>query len=204
MKAQRLELNNFLIPQAKIIQVFIPMVISIGILFSGCANDPQELQALAAKRKQLPAETAREIEILYSENGRTKIKLNAPLLDRFVGDDPYLEFPEGVHVIFFDTLMNPETSLKANYAINREAEKIMEARSNVIVINEKGEILNTEHLIWDQKNEKIHTKEFVKITTADEIIMGEGMEADQQFTKYKINKIRGTINIRDNEDHQNP
>jgi LPS export ABC transporter protein LptC len=180
------------------------MVVTIGmLLLTSCENDPEQLENLKPKKK-LPAETATDIEILYSESGRTKVKLMAPLLDRFVGEDAYLEFPEGVHVIFFDSLMRPETSLKANYAINREAEKTMEARSNVVVVNEKGEVLNTEHLIWDQQTEKIHTKEFVKITTADEIIMGEGMEADQQFTKYKINKIRGTINIRDNEDHQNP
>ena len=59
----------------------------------------------------------------------------------------------------------------------------------------KEEILNTEHLIWLQKEEKIYTEEFVKITTPDEIIYGDGLEANQQFTKYRIKNIKGTIAV---------
>jgi len=54
-------------------------------------------------------------------------------------------------------------------------------------------------LIWLQDSSKIYTDEFVKITTADEIIMGEGMEANQDFTKWKIHKIKGIINIKEED-----
>lgn len=64
----------------------------------------------------------------------------------------------------------------------------------------KGEKLNTEHLIWNEDSAKIYTDEFVKITTTDEIIMGEGMEANQDFSKWKIYKIRGTINVKEESD----
>ena len=40
------------------------------------------------------------------------------------------------------------------------------------------------------------TARFVKITTADEIIFGDGFESNQDFTKYKIFKIRGTISLK--------
>ncbi|MBA3899451.1 MAG: LPS export ABC transporter periplasmic protein LptC [Bacteroidetes bacterium] len=178
------------------------MVLIIGMLFS-CENKIEEVNTITQK-ENLPAESATEIEIIYSENGKATMKLTAPQLDRFYGDNPYVEFPKGVHVVFYDSLRNPETSLKSNYAINREADKVMEAKYDVVVINEKGEVLNTEHLIWDQNTEKIHTEKFVKITTADEIIMGEGMEADQNFNRYTIKKVTGTINIKDDEDNQIP
>jgi LPS export ABC transporter protein LptC len=186
----------------KTILKIIPLVLSIGMIFS-CENNIEQVEILTTKEK-LPTESATNIEIIYSDNGTARMRLISPQLDRYLGDIPYIEFPKGIHVEFFDSLKRPETSLKANYAINREAEKIMEAKYNVEVINEKGEILNTEHLIWDQNTETIRTDEFVKITTADEVIMGEGLEADQHFTRYTIKKIRGTINIRDNEDNQNP
>lgn len=76
----------------------------------------------------------------------------------------------------------------------------MEARKNVSVINQKGERLNTEHLVWDERSEKLTSDEFVKITTKDEIIFGNGFEANQDFTKYKIFNIKGTISI-NNEIH---
>ena len=71
----------------------------------------------------------------------------------------------------------------------------MEARKNVVVVNQKGDRLNTEHLIWDEKKQKLISDEFVKITTKDQIIYGDGFEANEDFTKYKIFKTRGTIPI---------
>jgi hypothetical protein len=66
-----------------------------------------------------------------------------------------------------------------------------------VVINEKGDKLNTEHLMWDKKKRMIYSNAFVKITTADEVIYGDGLEANESFTKYKITKIKGTINLKD-------
>jgi hypothetical protein len=66
-----------------------------------------------------------------------------------------------------------------------------------VVVNNKGEKLNTEHLIWDRRADRISSDRFVKITTADEILMGDGLESNGNFTRYKILKIRGTLRIRE-------
>jgi len=81
--------------------------------------------------------------------------------------------------------------------VSYEEKGMMEAKGNVVLINEDGEKLNTEHLIWDEEKEMIYSNEFVKITTADEIIMGEGLESNLNFTKFKIKNIQGTITIKD-------
>ena len=73
----------------------------------------------------------------------------------------------------------------------------MEAKNNVVIVNAEGEQLNTEHLIWDRKKRIIYSNVFVKITTEDEIIMGEGFESNEQFSKYKILKPKGTITKED-------
>jgi hypothetical protein len=73
----------------------------------------------------------------------------------------------------------------------------MEARNDVVLINKLGEKLNTEHLIWNPKKEIIYSEEFVKITTAVEIIWGEGFESNQSFTNFKIKQIKGTILVED-------
>ena len=44
-----------------------------------------------------------------------------------------------------------------------------------------------------RKKQKLLSDEFVKITTKDQIIYGDGFEANEDFTKYKIFKTRGTI-----------
>ena len=45
----------------------------------------------------------------------------------------------------------------------------------------------------DGKRKKIYTDAFVKITTADQVIMGNGLESDDTFTEYEIKDITGTI-----------
>ena len=103
--------------------------------------------------------------------------------------------PEGVEMEIYDTLGNISTSLTSNYAIDRAYNQLMEARDDVVVINAKGEKLNTEKLIWNQKTNLITSDVFVKITTEEQIIMGEGLESNQDFSRYRILKPRGIINI---------
>jgi hypothetical protein len=39
----------------------------------------------------------------------------------------------------------------------------------------------------------------VKITTGKQVIMGNGMESNQDFTKYEIKKVTGQIQLKDDE-----
>jgi LPS export ABC transporter protein LptC len=91
--------------------------------------------------------------------------------------------------------MQVSSRLKADYGIRYDRELRMEARKNVVVVNEKGEQLNTEHLVWDERTRKLHSDEFVKITTGDEIIYGNGFEANQDFSQYRIFNIKGIISV---------
>ena len=165
---------------------------------SSCVNDMQEVNAIV-ENEILPISVADTIQIIYSDSATLKVILEANHLERFMGEDPYLEMTNGVYVRFFNNLGEVESELKSNYAISYEHSDIMEAKENVIVVNKKGETLNTEHLIWEKKTEKIRTEEFVKITTEDEVIFGHGLESNQDFTKYRIKKIKGTINLKDAE-----
>ena len=176
----------------------IPVLFAFGILCS-CENDVKEIESLSQKKNE-PVSRGKNVELIYSEKSNVKINITAPLMEEYgLEDNKYMEMKEGIKVLFYDSLMNVSSILTANYAINRMAEKIMEAKDNVVVVNDSGDVLHTEHLIWLQDSSKIYTDEFVKITTADEIIMGEGMEANQDFTKWKIHKIKGIINIKEED-----
>jgi len=166
----------------------------ITAFFSSCKGDFKEANAVEFKPNQ---DEGREVEVFYSDSGIVKMKLNASKLIRHSTDTPWVEYPEGMKVVFYDSLMKEDGYFTADYAIHKEKENIIEGKKNVIVVNQKGEKLNTEHLIWDKEKEMIYTNEFVKITTEDEVITGEGMEADEQFSKYKIKKIKGTVTIKE-------
>ncbi|MCB0402792.1 MAG: LPS export ABC transporter periplasmic protein LptC [Flavobacteriales bacterium] len=177
----------------------IPMLLAIGILFS-CVNDVEQVESLT-KQEKIPINKGRNVELIYSEKSDVKVKVTAPLMEEYgTEENKYIEMREGIKVLFYDSLVQVISTLTSNYAIHRVGERVMEAKDDVVVINDKGEKLNTEHLIWNEDSAKIYSDEFVKITTQDEIIMGEGMEANQDFSKWKIHKIKGTINIKEETD----
>jgi LPS export ABC transporter protein LptC len=106
---------------------------------------------------------------------------------------------QGFFVTFFDNDEKISSTLKANYGIRYDVSRKMEAKYAVEVVNKNGEKLETEKLVWDEANKTIYTDAFVKITTADQVIMGKGLKSNQDFTKYQINEITGTINLKNNE-----
>ena len=145
--------------------------------------------------EQSPVESAKNIKIIFSDSAKVEVELTAPVMNHFATENPYMEMPKGFRAIFYNESLSEKSRVTADYGIRYEREQKMEARKNVVVINEKGETLNTEHLIWDEGKEKLLSDEFVKITRTDEIIYGTGFEANQDFTKYKIFNIKGTISV---------
>lgn len=165
-------------------------------LLCSCQTDRNEVLAIG-KKTIMPSQTGKDITLLYSDSTLLKIKLTAPqmlMYDKHV-KRPVSIMPKGFYVVFYNEAGKETTTLKANYGVRYEDTKRMEAKYNVEVVNENGEKLNTEHLVWDEQQKKITSDAFVKITTAREIIMGKGLEANQDFTKYEIKEITGTVRL---------
>ena len=152
---------------------------------------------MSPMNKEINDPTTSSIDVAwnYSKNGNTSIKLNAPKMLLFEGKEAYTEFPEGVLVYSYEHNGNKDASLRADYAIQIPKEQLMKARGNVVLKNAKGEVLETEFLIWDEEKEKIFTEELVKITQGTQTIIGEGFESDIYFSDYYIKNTRGIINL---------
>jgi LPS export ABC transporter protein LptC len=176
-------------------------VITISLFLSlsySCKNKLEDINAIAIT-DTFPIETGTNVEIISSDSARIQAVIKAPLYKRYIGKKPYIEMPKGINVVFYDSLMHVKTRLTSKYAIKYDKLNMMEAKNDVVVINGKGEQLNTEHLIWDQKKRRIYNNVFVKITTKDKIFYGDGLDADESFLKWVIKKPRGTFFISDEE-----
>lgn len=180
------------------------LVLATGMLFS-CENSKQEIERISYN-EDLPDETTKDAVIRYSDSAKVKMVLTAPIIDRYLKQvDPYTEMTEGLHVVFYTDSGSVDTDITANYAKHLPEQNIIEAENNVIVKNADGDVLNTEQLTWDIGQKRIISDAFVKITTADEIIYGDGLESNQEFTKYRIKNIKGIISVDEeptNEDLQ--
>jgi LPS export ABC transporter protein LptC len=149
-------------------------------------------------RANVNIETGKEVTIKYTDHGNIKIKVVAKKVNRFNTEKPYMEFSEGIKLFFYNG-KEVETMLTAGYATAVESSNQMTARNNVEVINVKGDKMNTEELIWDSDKKIIYSNTFVKITTADEIIFGDGMEANETFSDYTIKHITGKVKVKASE-----
>lgn len=173
-------------------------IILSAILFS-CQPDRNEVLAFG-KKHIVPSQTGKDITMLYSDSTVLKIKLQAPQMQIFDKNvkEKMTVLPKGVFVIFYNEDGKQESTLKADYGVRYENSKRMEVKYNVEVVSAKGEKLNTEQLIWDEQTKKIRSDKFVKITRATEIIMGNGLIANQDLTQYEIKEITGTIRVDNN------
>lgn len=170
-------------------------LLALSCVLYSCENDQSEIKRITEKTNE-PVEHIKGLETLYSDSGMVKVRVISPELKKILTPVSITEMPAGVHIEFFNSEMKVESELKANYAVHYENEKVWEARKDVVVINKKGDMLNTELLVWNERTEKLTSDQHVKITTADEIIYGNGFEANQDFSVYKIYNVRGRITVK--------
>ncbi len=181
-------LNNVYISKSAILLT----LMSTWFFFS-CKNDIEIINTLT-RVSDLPTESIHHVESIYSDSAKIQIRIKAAELKRYGNEsEPYMEFPQGIEVLFYDDQANVSSQLTANFAVYYETQKLWEARDSVVAINVNGELLNTDLLFWDEEKGLIYSTRFVKITTADEVLFGEGLEANQDFTDWVIKKPKGTI-----------
>ena len=198
MKPQLLEhLSNYSYKLHKIRNTIIPLLCGIIVFFSACENDIEKVK-LMAQESDFPDQSMTNAAIMHKTNGRLTVKVTSPEINRYTSvEEPHVIFPHGLNVQFYDSTLTVESRITANYAIYHENDDRWIAKNNVVAINNKGDTLNTEYLIWNQNKEIIHTDRYVRITTKDGIIHGKGFEANQNFTNWSIKKTTGTIEVED-------
>jgi len=164
-----------------------------AILFISCENDIEEVRALGMHK--LGIEEGKGIVSLMSEGGKTNAKLQAPTMLRYQTDSPKIEFPNSLHVDFYDSLTTVESQLFAKFGRYLENENRIFLRDSVIVFNRKKDTLWCKELYWDQAKGTFFTDKAVVISQQNprQKIYGQGLNADQNFKWFTLNKI-GRIN----------
>jgi LPS export ABC transporter protein LptC len=178
---------------------FTGWVLFSGLMLVSCKNDLADVSRVTSKVVE-PSVVEKDVVKIYSDSARMKVKLMAPLIERFEKDTTYVVFNKGIHVIFYDDSLKVKNELTAKYAINYDALNRMEARNDVVLVNRKGEKLKTEHLIWDKNKKLVFTDAQVTIITADDTLYGDGLESNEDFSKYKITKPIGKFGVKEEND----
>ena len=171
------------------------LFLAIGVLFISCGTQEFSKNQLLEYDGKFPDESANDVEISFSDSGRVSFEIFAPLLNKYNGDFPYMDCPEGIKIISYDGNGEQEAILTSEYAISEEATQKMEARTHVVITNVKnGDTLKTEKIIWDKGSKRIYSDVEVRQIRSDGTVnIGDGFDADERFTKYTVRNPRGEI-----------
>ncbi len=173
-------------------------VLATFMIYLSCAPNSPEAITAVEKNQETPSLTVKELETFISDSGLVKYKVLTPLLLQFDSKaEPYTEFPKGVHLSSLNKDLKVNAEIKGNYAKYLKKKELWELKNNVEATNYQGNKINTECLFWDMTTHKIYSDDFIKITTDKQIITGVGFESNEDFSKYKILKINGIIELKE-------
>lgn len=132
---------------------------------------------------------------LFSDSAKLKLKLTAPLEQQFENGD--IVYKKGVKVVFYlADGKTVENTLTANYGKYEKAKNLYIMRGDVWVVNVvKEQKMFTQELFFDKGRQQIYTDSAmdVKVETPTETLLGHGLTANQNFSRYRIMHPTGFI-----------
>lgn len=171
------------------------LVVLLGATLPSCKNEQEDINDIVTKY-HVDEDKAEDVTIIYSEEGITKVRLFAKVfIKKEASKPPYTEMKEGLKLEFYNDSLKVVSTLTARYGRYYEDQGNVIIRDSVVVVNEKGEELHTEELIWNQTIRQIFTEKFVRINTPTQIMYGQGLEANEDFSWYRIKKPTGIVQV---------
>lgn len=156
---------------------------AVAFVVYSCKGKLAEAESLVLE--ETPVQTVDSMFIVHTENGEIQLRMEADLMQRFETDTlSYEVFPKGFAVYGYtdgELLETEIVSDQARHLKYKDGREKWEAFGNVVVKNLiNQEVMETDTLYWDQKNEKIHTDCYVRLYSPDGFMQGYGMESDQR------------------------
>ncbi|HXH98639.1 MAG TPA: LPS export ABC transporter periplasmic protein LptC [Sphingobacteriaceae bacterium] len=176
-------------------RIYNTLLLLLVVLVSACENDLKDVEKITSKSVVDSVDKSTGVEIIYSDSANVKAKLITPELLNYKTVKPYYEMKKGVTVIMYDDLLQETTRITSDNAIQRQNEKVVELRKNVVVKTTKGETFKSEELIWDQNTRRCYSNKLVSIITNNQTIYGSSFWAKEDFSYYEITQSTGNFDI---------
>lgn len=166
-----------------------------------CGPSPEAETIHDAMPDMRPSQVVLDGYFEYTERGRVVQSLEASKLERWESSESAEETPDVWHVDGGFTLYIGGTQARHNAKLSAvrgtyddEAGRL-EAWEEVILVNEEGERLETEHLIWSHDSDLVRTDRPVAIHSAEGVLRGRGLTSDSRFERYQILSPTGSFDL---------
>lgn len=172
-------------------------VVSSFFCFS-CGDRGKQLGAAITSRDSTSVVTTMGVDMLISENGVIRYHVIAEewkIFDKM--DPPFFSMEKGVYLEVLDSLMQPESTLKADTAYYLNESKLWHLIHNVHAENIKNEEFDTQELFVDNRSDKMYSDSLINIRQDKQIIIGHGFESNGNLTEYTIRHTEGVFPVTD-------
>jgi len=156
----------------------------------GCEEKVKPSVLRDVDSQTLPRQESWNSTVVISDSGMVKAVIEAGYIRAF--DVPRQTLlSEGVVVRFYDEQGRQTSELHSREAKVDDISSNLEAMGQVVVTSSDSTVLKTEHLFWDNVNQRIYTPDEVWITSPKETLQGKGFEAQQNLKNYRIFQVSG-------------
>ena len=173
----------------------------LALLSWGCENDIERINMLTDDT-DLPTVKGTNIKVIYSDSAKVKVQILAPSYRQFPDvERPYMEFPDGMEVYFYNDSLKLESEITAEWAIYYMEERLWHATGNVVARRfDDGDALYTEELFWNEGEQRIYSDSYTKVHNEENVLYGSrGFRANQDFSNWELIGSSGTIIVEDEE-----
>lgn len=165
------------------------IVVSLSI---SCESNFKEVQK-SNFAEFVPSGEAEKINLKYTDSGRITAILVSPKMKEYATVAyPFTDFPKGIDVTLYDK-NNKRTIILADYATSYKSTNIIDLKGNVKISSQDGQVLETDQLYFDQKNEWFFTEKNFKFTDPKGSSSGKGIDFSKDFKVINSQKISGEI-----------
>ena len=156
---------------------------AVAFVVFSCKGNLSEAEKLDLKT--IPIQVVDSMFFVQSENGRLKMRVEAPRMEVYEHDTlSYDLFPEGIHVFASSEEGTLETTIDARMARHDKypggKKEQWSAFGNVVIKNiMKQETMETDTLYWDSAAHEIWTHCYIRMYSPDGSMQGYGMRSDE-------------------------
>lgn len=179
----------FLIKKDKLFLAVMALAVT---LFFGCESNFKKVQQINLT-EFTPTGDADNVNLKYTDSGLIKaVLISSKMLDYATVDFPFTEFPKGINVTLYDKKAK-QTRITSNYAISYKQTNIIDLQGKVKIVSQDGQMLETEQLYYDQKNEWFFTEKKFKFTDLKGSSNGQGIDFSKDFKVINSQRITGEV-----------
>lgn len=172
--------------------ILIPVLVATLSGLVGCESNFKEVQK-SNFSEFVPSGEADKINLKYTDSGRITAILISPKMKEYASVDfPFTEFPKGIDVTLYDK-KGKRTFIRSDYATSYKLTNIIDLEGDVKIESEDGQILETNQLYFDQKNEWFFTNKRFTFTDPKGVSYGKGIDFSKDFKIINSQSIVGEV-----------